>query len=66
MTSLNWKIEDIKSFHKKYYQPSNAVLIVAGDIEPKNVFEKAKNISEPSKGEKIDGKIHTAEAETRR
>ncbi len=58
---LNWKIEDIKSFHKKYYQPSNAVLIVAGDIEPKDVFEKAKKHFGAVKGEKIDGKIHTAE-----
>lgn len=39
---LTWKIDDIKSFHKKFYQPSNAILIVAGDIEPKDVFEKAK------------------------
>ena len=37
---LTWKIDDIKSFHKKFYQPSNAILIVAGDIEPKDVFEK--------------------------
>lgn len=39
---LNWKIEDIREFHKRYYQPSNSILIVAGDIEPKDVFEKAE------------------------
>lgn len=39
---LTWKIDDIKSFHKKFYQPSNAILIVAGDIEPKDIFAKAQ------------------------
>ncbi len=37
-----WKIEDIKEFHKTYYQPSNAILMVSGDVNPKEVFEKAK------------------------
>ena len=38
----NWSIEDIRSFHATYYQPQNAVLIVTGDIEPDEVFQKAK------------------------
>ncbi len=38
---LTWKIEDIQEFHAKSYQPSNAILVVAGDIEPKDVFAKA-------------------------
>lgn len=36
-----WTIEDIRDFHKTYYQPNNAILIVTGDIEPKKVFEEA-------------------------
>lgn len=39
---LTWKIDDIQSFHKKFYQPSNAILIVAGDIEPQEVFKTAE------------------------
>ncbi|MFA7069962.1 MAG: pitrilysin family protein [Sulfurimonas sp.] len=39
---LSWKLEDIKDFHKKYYQPNNAILLVVGDIEADEVFEKAK------------------------
>lgn len=35
----NWTIEDIREFHKIYYQPKNAVVVVAGDIEPKKVFK---------------------------
>ena len=37
-----WTIEDIKQFHKTYYQPNNAILIVTGDVDPKEVFKKAK------------------------
>lgn len=40
---LNWSIEDIRAFHKTFYQPQNAMLLVAGDIDPEDVFEKANN-----------------------
>ena len=40
---LNWKIEDIRAFYRRYYQPSNAILVVAGDIEPERVFKSAKH-----------------------
>ncbi|SFV75446.1 Putative zinc protease [hydrothermal vent metagenome] len=39
---LSWDIEDIRNFHKTYYQPNNAILVVTGDVEPKEVFQKAK------------------------
>ena len=38
----NWSIDDIREFHSTYYQPSNAILIVTGDVEPKDVFKSAK------------------------
>ncbi|HIM94234.1 MAG TPA: insulinase family protein [Campylobacterales bacterium] len=37
-----WTIEDIREFHQKYYQPNNAILIVTGDIDEKDVFKIAK------------------------
>lgn len=37
-----WKIEDIKEFHSIYYQPQNAIVLVAGDIEPNEVFKQAQ------------------------
>jgi len=37
-----WTIDDIREFHKTYYQPNNAILIVTGDVEPKEVFKRAK------------------------
>ena len=38
---LSWKIEDIRDFYYRYYQPENAILVVAGDITPESVFEEA-------------------------
>jgi len=35
-----WSIEDIQNFHETYYQPQNAVVVVAGDITKEEVFEK--------------------------
>ncbi|MDO7253371.1 M16 family metallopeptidase [Helicobacter cappadocius] len=38
----NWDIEDIRKFHSIYYQPNNAIVLVAGDVDPKVVFDSAK------------------------
>lgn len=38
----NWTIEDIKNFHKIYYQPSNAIIVVSGDIDPQIVFAESE------------------------
>jgi predicted Zn-dependent peptidase len=52
----NWSIDDIRDFHKKYYSPNNAVVIVAGDIKKADVFKLAKKhfkgIKNRYKGEK--------------
>jgi len=40
---LSWKIEDIRAFYRTYYQPQNAILIVAGDIDPQTVFARAEH-----------------------
>jgi len=39
---LSWKIEDIREFYQRYYQPNNAILIVAGDITPEEVFTESE------------------------
>ena len=44
-----WEIEDIRSFHKTYYQPQNAILIVTGDIDPQTVFKEAEDAFEKIK-----------------
>jgi len=41
---LSWKIEDIREFYENHYQPNNAILVVAGDIKPEDVFNNAQKI----------------------
>lgn len=35
-------LEDVDSFFKKFYAPNNAVLVIAGDVEPKQTLEWVK------------------------
>jgi zinc protease len=39
---LNIKKEDLKEFYNKYYQPSNAILVVSGSIDPEEVLALAQ------------------------
>lgn len=57
----NWSIEDIRAFHKTYYQPQNAIIIVAGDIEPERVFQAAKERFERIENCCEIPKVHTLE-----
>ncbi|WP_457608132.1 M16 family metallopeptidase [Nitratifractor sp.] len=38
----HWTIEDIREFHSRFYRPDNAILVVAGDVKPEEVFRTAK------------------------
>jgi len=33
----NAKMEDVKSFYEKYYNPNNAIMVVAGDVETADI-----------------------------
>ncbi len=58
----NWTIEDIRDFHSTYYQPKNAVVVVAGDISKEDVFSSTEKYFKNIKNEKeLPGKIHTVE-----
>jgi len=61
----NWKIEDIREFHSKYYTPSNAIVIVAGDINHKEVFKEVrkqfKSIKNTNSSKNIVKNLHTIE-----
>lgn len=37
----SWQLGDIRDFHSTYYQPQNAIVVVAGDVDSKQVFELA-------------------------
>ena len=58
----NWTIEDIKDFHSTYYQPQNAIVVVAGDIKKDDVFSYVEKHYKDIKNKKeIPSSIHTIE-----
>lgn len=36
------RIDDLRSFYKSYYAPNNAVLVIAGDVKPDEIFAKVE------------------------
>jgi len=58
----NWSIDDIRDFHSTYYQPKNAIIVVAGDISKEEVFASSKKYFKDVKNKKeIPSKLHTVE-----
>lgn len=58
----NWTIEDIKDFHSTYYQPQNAIVVVAGDIKKDDVFSYVeKHFKNIKNTKEIPSSIHTIE-----
>lgn len=49
----HWSIDDIKEFHSNFYQPSNAIIVVAGDISAKKVFDVSEKYFAHIKGKKV-------------
>jgi len=49
----HWTIDDIKEFHANYYQPSNAIVVVAGDISADEVFRTTKKHFGNIEGKKV-------------
>lgn len=62
---LNWKIEDIREFHAKFYTPNNAIIVVAGDIKKEEVFKTAKKhfakIKNTNNSKELKKELHTKE-----
>ena len=58
----NWTIEDIRDFHSTYYQPKNAIVVVAGDIDENDVFSSVeKHFASIKNTKEIPQNIHTVE-----
>ena len=58
----NWSIEDIKDFHSTFYQPKNAIVVVAGDIDERDVFKNVeKHFKNIKNTKEIPSKLHTVE-----
>ena len=60
---LNWSIEDIKEFHDTFYQPKNAFLLVAGDIDKDEVFKTAEKYFSHIKNKGEIPEVHQKEPE---
>ena len=45
----HWEIQNIRDFHKTYYQPQNAVIVIAGDIDEKKALKEVKKYFESIK-----------------
>ena len=59
----NWKVDDLKQFFKTYYAPNNAVLVVAGDVDAKEVFALADKYLAPLQKQPEPTPITTVEPE---
>lgn len=59
----NWSLEDLKSFHKTYYAPNNAVAVVVGAVKTDEVKALAKQYFEPIPKQPAPKTIHTVEPE---
>ena len=58
----NWTIEDIRDFHSTYYQPKNAIVVVAGDIKKEEVFSLVeKHFKDVKNTKEIPTSIHMVE-----
>lgn len=44
---INMKVEDARAWYNTWYAPNNAVLVVAGDVQPEAVFKLAKKYFGP-------------------
>ncbi len=38
----NATMQDVKDFYKKFYNPNNAILSIAGDVKPDNIYKLAE------------------------
>ncbi len=43
----NLTVADLRDWYKTWYVPNNAILVVVGDVDPKNVFELAEKYFGP-------------------
>ncbi|MEW6990515.1 M16 family metallopeptidase [Colwelliaceae bacterium 6441] len=59
----NWSLDDLKQYHKTYYAPNNAVVVVAGDVSVEQVKRLAKQYFEPIPAQEAPRKVHTVEPE---
>lgn len=58
----SWDIKDIREFYRAFYQPQNAIIVVAGDVESKELFKIAKKYFGAIKNTRQIPQVRTKEA----
>ena len=59
----NWKQQDLIDYHRTYYAPNNAVVVVAGDVTLARVQELARQYFEPIPAQAPPREVTTVEPE---
>ena len=59
----NWSLQDLKDFHKTYYAPNNAVVVIAGAVEFEQVKALAEQYFGPIPAQPEPRAVHTVEPE---
>ncbi|MEW6983913.1 M16 family metallopeptidase [Colwelliaceae bacterium 6471] len=59
----NWRLDDLKQYHKTYYAPNNAVVVIAGDVKVADVKKLALQYFAPIPAQPKPRAIHTVEPE---
>jgi zinc protease len=59
----NWSLEDLRQYHKTYYAPNNAVVVIVGAVKLDEVKKLAETYFEPIPAQPEPRKIHTTEPE---
>ncbi|WP_416306777.1 M16 family metallopeptidase [Neptunicella sp. SCSIO 80796] len=57
----NWTLEDLQQYHKTYYAPNNAVVVIAGAVNATEVKKLAKQYFEPIPAQPAPRAVHTVE-----
>lgn len=57
----NWSLEDLQNFHKTYYAPNNAIVVISGSVTLENVKALAKKHFEPIPAQAPPREVHTVE-----
>ncbi|TQV89886.1 insulinase family protein [Aliikangiella coralliicola] len=61
----SWTLQDLKDFHRTYYAPNNAFVVIAGDVKLSQVKKLAKKYWEPIPAQPAPQKVRTVEPEQR-
>jgi len=57
----NWSLQDLKDYHRTYYAPNNALVVIAGNITLKQVKKLATKYFEPIPAQPKPKLVHTVE-----